>query len=95
MIENTPPVSEIPLPVVKTQSTTTTVESVVDTTGDIPMDESSILGISIRSWLAIMFSFTICIMSFMNKEIIEPLYGLGYIAIGFFFGKASHNLTKK
>jgi len=53
---------------------------------DLPTD-SKIFQVSVRSWLAIVFTGTICAMSLMGKEVIEPLYGLGYLAIGFFFGQ--------
>ncbi len=67
-----------------------TVLSKTETTtqGPAPVD-SQLANISVRAWIAILIALTICIMSIWGKEVIEPLYGLGYMAIGFFFGQKS------
>ncbi len=55
------------------------------------LPDSQIGSVSVRAWIALLVAVTICIMSVIGKEVIEPLYGLGYLAFGFFFGQAKTN----
>ena len=50
-------------------------------------EESKFLGVSIRGWLALMFSVVVCIMSVFTIEIKEPLYTLVVSAVSFYFGQ--------
>lgn len=50
-------------------------------------DDSTLFGVSIRAWLAVLLTVTICAMSVLTLEIKEPLYTLGGLAIGFYFGQ--------
>ena len=63
-------------------------------TGAVPLDEaledakqSGIYGVSVRGWLAVILTVTICGMSAMGVEVIEPLYSMGLLALGFYFGQ--------
>jgi len=49
-------------------------------------DESRIFGVSIRGWLAVMLVATVCVMSFLTKEVKEPLYTLVMVAVSFYLG---------
>jgi len=63
-------------------------------TGAIPLAESladaktsSLGGVSIRGWLAILLTVTVCGMSASSKVVIEPLYTMASLALGFYFGQ--------
>lgn len=58
------------------------------------MEESKIKGLSVRAILALLFSFTICAMAVMGLDVKEPLYTLGGLAVGFYFGQKTPNQTK-
>lgn len=49
--------------------------------------DSSILGVSVRAWLALILISTVCAMSVMGKEVFEPLYTLAGIALGYYMGQ--------
>ncbi len=53
------------------------------------MGDSKLLGVSIRAWLAIMTVGTICAMQAGGIKVEEPLYTLGGMALGFYFGQKS------
>ena len=64
------------------------------TTGAIPLKESlnkvaqsQVWSISIRGWLALMLTITVCVMSGVGVEVIEPLYSMALLALGFYFGQ--------
>jgi hypothetical protein len=50
-------------------------------------DSSKLLGVSIRAWLAVLTVGTICAMQAAGMEVKEPLYTLGGMALGFYFGQ--------
>jgi hypothetical protein len=50
-------------------------------------DNSSILGVSIRGWIAMVVVATICLMSGLKIDIKEPLYTLAGLIVGFYFGQ--------
>lgn len=50
------------------------------------MDESKIFGVSWRGWLAFIMISTVCAMALLKIEVVEPLYSLTSLAIGFYFG---------
>ena len=49
-------------------------------------DNSTILGVSLRGIIAILLVITICAMSLLKIQVIEPLYTLGITAVAFYFG---------
>ena len=51
------------------------------------MDDSKVLGVSLRGWLALLMVATTCLMSYYAKEIKEPLYSLVLLSVGFYFGQ--------
>ena len=50
------------------------------------MDESKILGVSVRGWITVLTVMTVCVMSYLAKDVKEPLYSLVLLASGFYFG---------
>lgn len=52
-----------------------------------PDGESSINGISIRAWIAIILVLEVCFMASFGKTVDEPLYSLTVMAVGFYFGQ--------
>lgn len=54
---------------------------------EISSGDSSFLGVSVRAWLAIMILGTICTMSLLKYDVVEPLYTLGGIALGYYMGQ--------
>jgi hypothetical protein len=56
------------------------------------MDESkgqhsSLFNVSIRGWIAIGLTATVCGMSWSNITVVEPLYSMATLALGFYFGQ--------
>ena len=50
-------------------------------------DESKLFGVSVRGWLAVIIILTVCLMSAFSITIIEPLYSISLLSIGFYFGQ--------
>lgn len=48
---------------------------------------SSIMGVSLRGWLAFLLVLTVCGMSVSQIVVEEPLYSLATLAVGFYFGQ--------
>lgn len=59
------------------------------------MDESKPFGISMRGWLSLILVMTVCIMAYQGKLVIEPLYTLVSLAVGFYFGQKQTSQTKE
>jgi hypothetical protein len=55
--------------------------------------DSSLAGISIRAWIAIILVLEVCFMSSFGKTIEEPLYSLAVMAVGFYFGQVNKKPT--
>ena len=53
--------------------------------------ESNFFGVSIRGWLVLLLVLTMCLMSFLGKEIKEPLQSSILLGMGFYFGQKSMN----
>jgi len=51
------------------------------------MNESNVYGVSIRAWIVVILTLTVCVMSGLNVIIEEPLYTAFSLAIGFYFGQ--------
>lgn len=49
--------------------------------------ESELFGVSIRAWTLLILVSTVCAMSLISIEVKEPLYSLGNLAVGFYFGQ--------
>ncbi len=49
-------------------------------------NESYLFHVSIRAWLAMLFSVTVCYMGLKALEVKEPLYSLAVASVGFYFG---------
>lgn len=64
-------------------------KAVILTPGMAPIktDTSTILGVSIRGWIAIVVVLTVCLMSGLRIDIKEPLYTLAGLIVGFYFGQ--------
>lgn len=45
------------------------------------------LSISIRGWIALLVVITICLMSFFQLEVAEPLYTLGGMVVAYYYGQ--------
>lgn len=56
------------------------------TTDQAPND-SQLIGVSVRAWLAILLTITVCVMALLALKVEEPLYTLATIALGFYFGQ--------
>ncbi len=52
-------------------------------------DQSTVFGISVRAFLSLLLTFTICFMSGVGMKVAEPLYSMGLLALGFYFGQKS------
>lgn len=57
-----------------------------------PGSESVLFRVSVRAWISIMLTVTVCYMGLKSIEVKEPLYTLATIAIGFYFGRQSSQL---
>ena len=51
------------------------------------MNESSIFGVSVRGWLAVIVVLTVCLMSYFGLEVKEPLNSIALLSIGYYFGQ--------
>jgi len=69
---------------------TTVVETVKteSTSSKPPNAESQMLGVSIRGWIASLLIITVCLMSFLGKEVTEPLRSAAILALGFYYGQS-------
>jgi len=56
--------------------------------------DSRPFGISMRGWLALVIVATICLLSGLQIEVVEPLYSMGTMALGFYFGQKVNQNTK-
>lgn len=57
-------------------------------------EDSKLFGVSIRAWLSIIFTLTVCAMALLGMETKEPLYTLASLAVGFYFGQKNQAATK-
>lgn len=53
----------------------------------LPGDESKILGVSVRGWLAVLMATTVCVMSAGKIPVVEPLYSGFLMGLGFYLGQ--------
>lgn len=49
--------------------------------------ESAILGVSVRSWIALLLVYTVCLMAAHGAKIEEPLYSALLVVLGFLYGQ--------
>lgn len=52
-------------------------------------NDSNLFGVTVRAWLAMLTTVTICLMQSFGMDVKEPLYTLGGMALGFYFGQKS------
>jgi hypothetical protein len=78
----------------KPEGTTTTQQTTTTQTDIPPAGDSSLFGISVRACVCLLFTLSVCLIQVAGAIITghftveEPLYGLTYLAVGFFFGQA-------
>ena len=49
--------------------------------------QSRLFGVSIRGWLAVMMTFTVCVLAPTKIEVKEPLYSGFLMGLGFYLGQ--------
>lgn len=49
---------------------------------------SSVAGISLRGWIALIVVLTVCAMSLLQYDIKEPLYTLAGMIVGYYYAQA-------
>lgn len=49
--------------------------------------DSHFFKISVRAWIAVLIVVTVCVMSIFRVEVIEPLYTLASMSVGWYFGQ--------
>ena len=54
---------------------------------------SRVLNISLRGWIALLITATVCTMSVIGRDVKEPLYTLAGMVIGFYFANAQQKKT--
>jgi hypothetical protein len=60
----------------------------IETNGNgVTVDDSRLFGISLRGWLTLMVVGTICGLAVVQIEVKEPLYSIGALTVGFYFGQ--------
>ena len=57
-------------------------------------EESKVFGVSVRSFITLLLTFTVCYMSLCLIKIDEPLYSAFMLCLGFYFGQKTIE-TKK
>ena len=61
----------------------------------ITKDGSQVFGISLRGWIAIIITLSVCYMAIMQIAVTEPLYTLATVVISFYFGHQMGQANKK
>jgi hypothetical protein len=60
--------------------------------------ESHILNLSVRGFLTILVTATVCYMGLRAVKVEEPLYSMSFLCLGYYFGQANrlnpNQLTK-
>ncbi len=54
-------------------------------------DESMIFGMTVRGFIVMMITMTLCTMTLGQMKIIEPFYSICVFVIGFYFGQKTSN----
>ena len=50
-------------------------------------DESKIFNMSVRAFIALLITGTLCFMSLLDLKITEPMYTVVTFVLGYFFGQ--------
>lgn len=58
-------------------------------------DGSKAFGVSIRGWLALLLTITVCLLSVSETKVEEPLYSLSIACLSYYFGNATKPTTPK
>lgn len=61
---------------------------------DNPKGEGLVFGASMRSWLTLTIVWTSCLLSVMEIQVREPLYGALLLTLGFYFGQQKPQTPK-
>lgn len=69
-------------------------EETTFTRRDREQGDSRPFGISMRGWLALIIVLTVCGMSAAGVLVVEPLYSMSMLALGFYFGQKVNQGTK-
>ena len=57
--------------------------------------ESKLFGVTIRGWLAVLLTTTVCLMSVFKIKVEEPMYTLVIMAVSFYLGSKSTTMMKQ
>lgn len=52
-------------------------------------EESKLFGVTVRGWLAVLLTATVCGMSVFKIKVEEPMYTLVVMAVSFYLGSKS------
>ena len=52
----------------------------------IDMNDSTLIGVSVRGWIAMLCVLTVCLMQSAGLKVEEPLYSLALMSAGFYLG---------
>lgn len=66
---------------------TETIEKTPDNSVRAHLTGSHMFNVSLRGWIALLVVATVCVMSYRQLEIKEPLYTLAGLVVGFYFGQ--------
>ena len=58
-------------------------------------DESKLFNVSVRSFITLVLTFTVCYMSLFVIKIDEPLYSAFMLTLGFYFGQKTQEVKNK
>lgn len=54
---------------------------------DMAATDSAFFGVSIRAWVTIIVTLTLCAMTLLQFKVVEPFYSASLFVLGFFFGQ--------
>lgn len=63
-------------------------------TNNMNGDNSQLFGVSIRAWIVVVITLTVCSCCFIRITVTEPLYSAFLISIGYYFGQKQLNGNK-
>jgi hypothetical protein len=58
-------------------------------------DESKIFGVSVRAFVTLYITMTVCMLSIFDVKIVEPLYSAFLLCLGFYFGQKNQTTGVK
>ena len=57
------------------------------------MDDSKIMGVSLRGCITLILTLVVCTLAFKAVDVKEPLYSAFLLALGFYFGQKTGKPT--